>query len=137
MSGIVHLQSGFPYTITANTPILGGRVADYIGGPAVLPNPGPNGWFNPAAFAPAAQALWGSAGAGDVRGPGMQIYDLSLTKFFNLTEKLKMRFRADFINAFNNVNFQGPSTDRSSSNFGTIQAAYPPRNIQLGVKLEF
>lgn len=137
LSGIIHLQSGFPYTVTGNTNILGGRVADYIGGPAVLPNPGPDGWFNGAAFVPAGQAVWGTAGPGDIRGPGMQIYNLSLMKFFSITERVKLRFEADFINAFNNVNFQGPATNVSSSNFGTISGAYPPRNIQLGAKVIF
>lgn len=137
LSGIIHVQSGFPYTMTGNTPILGARVANYVGGPGVLPNAGPDGWFNPAAFAPAGQAVWGTAGPGDVRGPGMQIYDLSLMKFFNVTERVKLRFEADFINAFNNVNFQGPATNVSDSNFGTISGAYPPRNIQLGAKIMF
>ena len=71
------------------------------------------------------------------KAPGMQIYDLSLTKFFALHENIRMRVRADFINAFNNVNFQAPATNISSSNFGTISSAYPPRNVQLGLKLEF
>ena len=137
LSGIIRLQTGFPYTITGNTAILGARVADYIGGSGVLPNPGPNGWFNRAAFVPAGQATWGTAGPGDVRGPGMQIYNLSVTKFFNATERIKVRFRADFINAFNSVNFQAPQTNVSNSNFGTILGAYPPRNIQVGMKFEF
>ncbi|HXS94715.1 MAG TPA: carboxypeptidase regulatory-like domain-containing protein [Candidatus Limnocylindrales bacterium] len=135
LSGIIHLQTGFPYTVTGNTPILGSRVADYLGGPAVLPNAGPNGWFDPAAFVPAGQSTWGTAGPGDIRGPGLQLYNLSLMKFFNFTERFKLRFGVDFINAFNNVNFQGPSTSISSSNFGTISGAHPARNIQLGAKL--
>ena len=139
LSAVIHAQSGFPYSITGNSPIVGGRLADYVGGPAVLPNPGPNGWFNPAAFAAAPQGRWGTAGAGDVRGPGLQMYNLSLTKFFVLSEahNMNLRFRADFINAFNNVNFQAPNTNISNSDFGTITNAYPPRNIQLGVKLSF
>jgi hypothetical protein len=137
ISGIVHLQSGQYFTVTGNSPIVSGRAADYIGGPAVLPNAGPNGWINPAAFVAAPQGRWGTSGAGNVEGPGMQIYDLSLTKFFALRENIRMRVRADFINAFNNVNFQGPATNVSSSNFGTISSAYPPRNVQLGLKLEF
>jgi hypothetical protein len=35
------------------------------------------------------------------------------------------------------VNFQAPSTTVTSSGFGTISGAYPPRNIQLGMKLTF
>jgi hypothetical protein len=138
LSGIIHLQSGFYYTVTGSTSI-GTRTADYIGGPAVLSNPGPDGWINPAAFVTAPNDRWGTAGAGDVEGPGMQIYNLSVTRIFNLREdgRMKLRFRADFINAFNNVNFESPLTTVTSSGFGTITSAYPPRNIQLGMKLEF
>ena len=69
----------------------------------------------------------------------MQIYNLSVTKFFDLKRegKMQLRVRADFYNAFNCVNFQQPSTNISSSGFGTISSAYPPRNIQLGMKLQF
>jgi hypothetical protein len=138
LSGIVRLQSGFYYTVTGNTSVLGTRVADYLGGPTVLPNPGPNGWFNPAAFAPAPQGRWGTSGAGNIQGPGMQQYNLSATKFFKAGERFTFRLRGDFINAFNNVNFNGfASTNISNSNFGTIQSAFPARNIQLGLKLQF
>lgn len=137
LSGIIHVQSGFPDNITASTPILGTREADYIGGPGVFPNPGPDGWYNPAAFAAAPQARFGNSGAGNVRAPGLQQYDLSVARFFNFTERTKLQFRADFINAFNIVNFQGPSTNFSNSDFGTISSAYPPRNIQLSMKVEF
>ncbi len=139
LSAVIHDQTGFPFSVTGNSAIISGRLADYVGGPAVLADPGPNGWLNRAAFAAAPQGRWGTAGSGDVRGPGMQMYNLSLTKFFTLSERhnINLRFRADFINAFNKVNFQAPATNISNSDFGTITSAYPPRNIQLGVKLQF
>jgi hypothetical protein len=139
LSGIVHLQTGFYFTVTGSTAILGTRVADYLGGSVLLPNPGANGWINPAAFAAAPQSRWGTAGPGGVEGPGMQIYNLSVTKFFPIAREgqINLRVRADFVNAFNNVNFQAPATTVTSSGFGTISNAYPPRNIQLGLKLTF
>ena len=54
-----------------------------------------------------------------------------------LAHNVVLRVRGDFINAFNCVNFQAPSTNISSTAFGTISAAYPSRNIQLGMKLTF
>ncbi len=146
LSGVIHLQTGFYYTVMGTSPILGSRVADYNGGPAVLPNAGANGWINPAAFAPAPQGRWGTAGYGDVEGPGMQIYNLSIAKFFTLAQRgehnVTLRFRAEFLNAFNNVNFGAPSLSLGSATsltagFGQITSAYPPRNIQLGLKLAF
>jgi hypothetical protein len=138
LSSIIHLQSGFYYTITGST-LLGTRAADYIGSPGVLADPGPNGWFNPAAFVAAPQGRFGTSGSGNVEGPGMQIYNLSLTRFFNFRQdgKINLRVRADLHNAFNNVNFQAPATTITSSGFGTISSAYPPRNIQLGLKFTF
>ena len=63
----------------------------------------PNGWFNPAVFSEAPQGSWGTAGPGDVEGPGMQIYNLSVTKFFKIRAdgRVNLRVRADFLNAFN------------------------------------
>jgi Carboxypeptidase regulatory-like domain/TonB-dependent Receptor Plug Domain len=138
LSGIIRMQTGFYYTVTGNTSILGSRTADYLGGNTRLPNPGPNGWFNPAAFAAAPQDHWGTSGAGNIQGPGMEFFNLSLTKFFDITERIRIRFRADFVNAFNHTNFNGfASTSISSSSFGTISSAFPARNIQLGAKLQF
>jgi len=138
LSGIIHLQTGPYATITGNVAPLGsGRPANYIGGPGVLPNPGANGWYNPAAFAAEPYDAWGTSGSGNVEGPGMQIYNLSLSKIFPIRERMSLRFRADFFNAFNCVNFQQPSTAITSSGFGTISSAYPPRNIQLALKFLF
>jgi hypothetical protein len=138
LSGVIHVQSGGYFTIVGTTPILSGsRMADYLGGPADLPNPGPDGWFNKAAFAAAPRGRWGTTGAGNLQGPGMQSYNLNVQEFFNLRERTTLRVRVDFINAFNNVNFQAPAATITSGGFGTVTSAYPARNIQLGMKLEF
>ena len=123
-SAIVHLQSGFYQTVTGSTAILGTRLASYVGGPTLLPNPGPNGWYNKAAFAAAPTGSWGTAGAGDIEGPGLAIYNISVMKYFNLKSdgRVNMRFQADFINAFNHTNFQAPATTITSSDFGTISS---------------
>lgn len=138
LSGVIHLQSGPYYTAVGNSTIVSGRAADYNGGPTILPDPGPNGWFKAGAFSQAPQARWGTSGAGNMEGPGMQIYNLSVTKFFHPTERIQLRVRVDFVNAFNCVNFSGMSSMTvTDSSFGQISSAYPPRNIQLGMKLQF
>jgi len=139
LSAVIHLQSGFYQSVTGSSSIVSGRLADYVGGDWLRPNAGPNGWYNKAAFAVAPYTRWGTSGPGNVEGPGMQIYNLSLSKFFLLNEShnIRLRARADFVNAFNCVNFKMPSTDISSSNFGTISGAYPPRNIQLNLNVTF
>jgi hypothetical protein len=137
LSGVTHLQSGPYLTVVGSTSILGTRMADYNGGPVLLPNPGPNGWFNPAAFSAAPQGRWGTTGAGNAQGPGMQIYNLSMQKIFDIREHMNVRLRVDFVNAFNHANFQAPSATITNASFGTITSAYPARAIQLGMKFAF
>jgi hypothetical protein len=50
---------------------------------------------------------------------------------------LNTQFRAEFFNAFNNVNFSGPSASLSSSSFGRITAAGDPRILQFALKVLF
>jgi len=152
ISGITRFQSGQYFTPNANTSI-GNRRADYVGGPVLLANPGPNGWINPAAFAPPPDGRRGTAGVGIVKGPSLQTWDFSLRKQFRLNERFRLRFQADMFNAFNRANFRAPdlafgtlvltnpngSATRRPSNaaFGTISTTGPPRNIQFGLKLDF
>ncbi len=151
-SGITRFQSGAYFTVNGSTSI-GNRRADYVGGPVLLPNPGPNGWINPDAFAPAPDGRRGTAGVGMVKGPSLQTWDFSLRKQFRINERFRLRFQADMFNAFNRANFRGPdvgfgtlittnpdgSATRKPSNagFGTIGSTGPPRNIQFGLKLDF
>jgi len=137
ISVVSHLQSGFANTVTGSTAPISSRVADYVGGPTKFSDPGPNGWWDPAAFAVAPYNRWGTAGAGTLRGPGMEFYNASLTKFISFNERIRLRIRADFVNALNHTNFNDPSANRSSSSYGTITGAYPSRAINLGAKLQF
>jgi hypothetical protein len=149
VSGITRFQSGGYFTPTGNTAI-GTRRADYIGGPVLLSNPGPDGWINPAAFAPAPLGRRGNAPVGIVQGPMLQTWDFSMRKQFRLTERFNLRFQADMFNAFNRANFRAPdvafgtctvtATSQcapSNGAFGKIGTAGPARNIQFGLKLNF
>ncbi len=135
-SGITRFQSGPYFTVSGNTSI-GTRRADYVGGSVLLPNPGPDGWINPAAFATAPDGRRGTAGVGMGKGPNLQTWDFSLRKQFRITERFSLRFQADMFNAFNRANFRGPSTTVTNAGFGTIGSTGPPRNIQFGLKLDF
>lgn len=136
ISGITRYQSGPYLTVTGNTAI-GTRRADYVGGPVLLENPGPNGWINPAAFAPAPPTRRGNSGVGNVQGPNLQTWDFSMRKQFRITERFNLRFQADMFNAFNHANFRAPATVITTGGFGTIGTAGPARNIQFGLKLNF
>ena len=149
VSGITRFQSGAYFTPTGSTAI-GTRRADYIGGPVLLSKPGPDGWVNPAVFAPAPLGRRGNAPVGIVQGPNLQTWDFSMRKQFRLTERFNLRFQADMFNAFNRANFRSPdvgfgtclvtSTSAcapSNGAFGKISSTGPARNIQFGLKLNF
>ncbi len=137
-NGIIRLQTGQYYTITANTSI-GNRRADYLGGDTLTPSDARtiNNWINKDAFGPAANDRFGNSGTGIVEGPGLQSYDLSLAKVFPFHDRYNLRFQVDAFNAFNVSNFNGLIVDRSNNAFGTLPSAYPPRNLQLQMKFTF
>jgi hypothetical protein len=110
-----------------------------------LSNPGPNGWFNLAAFVPtpAGAARPGNAGVGVCEGPGTVTVAGGLSKNFALTERLRLRFEATFSNLLNHPNFAAPSTDVSSpSTFGVTQTVQTVENGgnrvgQLSLRIDF
>jgi hypothetical protein len=136
LSGIIRLQTGQYFTPTATTSI-GGRRADYLGGPIVPSGQDINNWINKTAFGPAANDRFGNAGVGSIEGPGLQSYDLSVAKNFRLTERFNLKFQTDFFNAFNVANFNSLNVNASDKAFGTLTSAYPPRNLQMQLKLSF
>jgi hypothetical protein len=94
----------------------------------------------------------------DLRGPGINNFDLSLSKTYPITERLTLSVRMDAFNAFNRVqigypttgfgtaNFSGPLNGlTTSSTFGTFdmqnaqtaigQSENLPRYVQLSARL--
>jgi hypothetical protein len=139
LSGVIRLQTG-GYNSIVGTTSTGTRRADYVGGPVLVANPNPNRWINPAAFAIAPTGRYGDAGTAIVEGPNLQSYDISLAKHFVFRERFDLKLQGDFFNLFNITNFQnlsGNSLQVGTSAFGTISSTYPPRNVQLSLKLAF
>ena len=63
----------------------------------------------------------GTSGRNQYYGPGLQNWNFSTTKLFPLgTERLHLRFEADFFKLFNHTNFSNPVGSQSSGNFGKI-----------------
>ena len=90
------------------------------------------------AFTNAAAGTFGScpASLGWLRGPGYADVDLGLLKNIQMTERFKLQFRSDFVNAFNHVNLNAPNTGVGSG-MGLIQSSQPSRNIQFALKLYY
>lgn len=84
---------------------------------------------------------FGNSGPGVVIGPGENNFNAALIKTFAIktwTEASNLEFRAEAFNVFNHPQFSNPSTNSSSSAFGTITStAVNPRVLQLALKFNF
>lgn len=105
--------------------------------PPGLANPGPQEWFNTAAFAIPAPSTFGDAGRNILRGPGLFTWDLEAARQFALSERWSMTFEAQAFNALNRTNFDLPQLYADQPGFGEIFSAKPPRQVQFGLRFGF
>ena len=81
-------------------------------------------WFDPTPYSAPAVGTFGNCPAqGPVRGPGYGDVDLSVQKNFVFTERVKLQFRSDFLNAFNRVNLNAPASTALGDNMGVINTS--------------
>jgi hypothetical protein len=144
LSGTVELMDGTPLAITATpnlTNSLGGSVRPnrVPGVNPVLANPTVQQYFNTAAFAAPPAYTFGNVSRTEpqLRGPGWETVDASLTRIFPVTEKFNIEFRAEGYNIFNHPNFQVPGSVLGTPLFGQITQAWAPRRIQFALHLSF
>lgn len=140
ISGVTTMKQGFPIPIVGginNTNSFGGNQRPNLVGNPIPSDRSIYNWLNPAAYAQPAPFTFGNAPryAGNVRAPGMQVFDIGMQKWFNFREDLRAQFRCEMFNAFNRANFYSPDGNWSDSTFGKISATMPPRDIQMALKL--
>jgi Carboxypeptidase regulatory-like domain len=114
---------------------------DCVGNPATG-NPATGSMFNLAAFNPIPSGPVGNCGVGILVGPGTSTIAAGLSKSFNLTERLRLRFEGTFTNILNHPNFAPPPTNVTSSSFGIVQSVQSAENSgnrtgQLSLRLDF
>ncbi|MFZ0941378.1 MAG: carboxypeptidase regulatory-like domain-containing protein [Candidatus Sulfotelmatobacter sp.] len=119
--------------------------------------PGTLQWLNPDAFAStvdpstgechggdsAQNCQFGDLGRNSLRGPDFLWSDFYLTKWFPLTERVKLRFEGQFFNVFNHPNFGLPSVVQAGIpgqpstqiGFGALTYTTSPPTGLLGVGL--
>jgi hypothetical protein len=146
LTALTNWRSGFAFTVFSGVDNsfsgVGSDRADYIGGKATLDSGRSHGelvqeFFNVSALVPNAIGTFGSSGKNILRGPRYFDTDLGLLKDFAIVERVKLQFRAEFFNAFNNVNFGLPQNYLGSGATGQITGANSPRILQLALKLAF
>jgi hypothetical protein len=162
INGIYSAYSGTPFTVTANstslnTPGSPTQTADQIGPLKKIGDVGPGAQYydetsfrDPNVGRPANVFRFGTMGRNSVRGPGFQKADLAMFKDFNLTERVKLQFKAEAFNFTNTPRFGNPASNVSSmavnattgainnvNNFMAITSASDERKFRFGMRLSF
>jgi hypothetical protein len=100
-----------------------------------------NRWFDAAAFARPAAGKFGNSGVNVLEAPGLHEHNLTISKRFNLTERLQFTFAAAMQNVFNHPNFNNPSANISTPGsvgvVSSIEGFAPSRQIMLRGRLDF
>jgi hypothetical protein len=121
------------------------------------PQPGTIQWLNADAFVSAVDPATGSCNSGDspqsgqfgslarntLRGPTFFWSDFYVTKWFPVTERVRLRFDAQFFNVLNHANFGLPSmtlagipgNPTTQTGFGALTYTTAPPTGLLGVGL--
>jgi len=154
LSGISRFGTGFPVTLTnaSDNSLLGTQpngvnsyavdLPDVKQGTLNLNRDPRNGrpYFNTSLFSLQPLGTSGTAARRMFYGPGVENWDIALTKVVQISESKSLHFRLETLNTFNHAQFFGSSAvngEITSPGFGQVVSAMAPRLVQLGVKLYF
>ncbi len=154
LSGTTRFTTGFPVTLSDDSDrsllgTLGNGVNNALldtpqmtSGPLRINTNPRNGEpeFNTSLFAPETLGQLGNAARRSFYGPGMENFDVELSKTVPITESKSFDIRIEAFNVFNHAQFYGPSAvdgEINDPNFGRVVSAAAPRLIQLAVKFHF
>lgn len=158
-SGTVVESTGNPFTVYSNQNTYsngsGGPYPNPSGKSWHVKNRGIQTWYDPSAFTRPADGTFGSLRRNSLYGPGINVFNMSAHKQFDLFEAwahtFTMQFRIDTTNTFNHPSFgtpqttlagdSGPGTEYTSTSNGTgnqiTWTTVGGRTVQLALRLSF
>jgi Carboxypeptidase regulatory-like domain len=140
-SGLIHIRSGTRFDVTSGVSLLnngqGNRANRICNGS--ISNPTPNMWFNPSCFVDdTVPDTYGNSGINPLYADGQQQLDSSLSKTFNITERINLQLRVDVFNTFNHTNFAAPDSGVGDATIGQVfSTSVDQRRMQFGLRLHF
>jgi hypothetical protein len=152
LSGTLTLLTGTPFYISASGSSLNTQgetqTADQVAPVQLLHgiNTG-NPWFSQASFSQPTGVRFGTTGRNIMSGPGLFALNLSLSKSFQVGDRLKAEFRAETFNFTNTPQFSNPQGNLTNATYGYVTGTVGSgtgvngtgggRALQLGIKLGF
>jgi hypothetical protein len=169
LNGITHYATGLPIFITeqddhtllgtGSTGPTGSGVDEpnFTPGPLKITNPRKENltapapqatFFNTTLFSAGALGQLGTSNRRFFHGPGLNNWDLGISKDVRLTESKRLEIRAEFYNVFNHAQFGNPdgdynncspdpTTGQCTGTFGLVTGARDPRIGQVAMKFFF
>ena len=154
-NGVMSIYSGSPFTVgTAGTSLNAPgntQTADQVLSEVKISGevgPGKS-WFDPAAFAPVTAVRYGNTGRNILRGPGSFQLDASVFRNFQITERVKLQFRAESFGITNTPRFNNPGATvsnltrnadgsiRALNGYTEILGSSGEREIRFALKMFF
>jgi hypothetical protein len=119
LNSVTVFRTGTPFTVTASNTTLNavasGQFADCVRPPTRLGNI--YQWYDKTAFAAPTAGRFGTCGTNSLWGPGLINADLGLDRNFALTERARLKFRAEAFNFANTPHHANPTSNISSGTF--------------------
>jgi hypothetical protein len=144
LAGITTFQSGLSVNVTQAGDVAnfgggtGGQRPDIGGDPHEGRGQSLDRYFNTAAFRAVTRAgTLGTAPYNAVRGPGINNWDISLSKIIQPWEGKRFQIGVETFNTFNHAQFEGLGGQLGAATFGVVTNARDPRVIQLRGKFSF
>jgi hypothetical protein len=152
VSGVLTIESGTPFTITANGGSLAApgntQTANLVAPVQIVHAVGvEHPWFTPSSFAQPVGPVFGNLGRNAMSGPGFVQLNLSLFKDVKIRERYNFQLRAETFNFTNTPQFANPGTSITSQTFGYVTSTVGSgtgvngigggRVLQLGARLTF
>ncbi len=96
------------------------------------------------AFGPPTPGFFGTAARGVIKGPGSEVWHAGVAKYFNLTERMRLRWELTGTNILNHPNYSNPETN-ITRNSGVIGGVGEPavldqadqRVFRMSLRLEW
>jgi hypothetical protein len=154
VSGTTRFSTGFPVTLYDDSDnsllgTLGNGVnnnlldtPEFTPGPLQINTNPRNGRpeFNTALFSTEPLGQLGNSRRRFFYGPGINNWDIQLTKSVRFTESKSLDFRVEAFNTFNHAQFYGAAAvdgEVNDPSFGQVESAADPRLIQAALKFAF